>query len=127
MKNFYLLPITLLALQFSALAQSYQVSGYVHESGTNRPLPDVIISEDGTKNSTLTDQNGSFVMQLKSDTAKMVFSIIGYSSMTFDAKSMPDTIELVQTSKKLSPVIITCQLSTKRETPIASSVIYAQD
>ena len=125
MRNFYLLAIALLALQFSALAQSYQVSGYVHESGTNRPLPDVIISEDGTKNSTLTDQNGSFVMQLKSDTAKIVFSIIGYSSITFDAKSMPDTIELVQTSKELSLVIISSQLSIKRETPIASSVVYA--
>src|SRR5688572_2736136 len=61
-----------------ALAQSVQITGTVIASDDGSPLPGVSVLEKGTPNGTVTDADGNYSVNVKSD-ATLVFSFVGYA------------------------------------------------
>ncbi len=66
------------ALSLYAQRNTYLVSGQVISSTTKLPLSRVNVQIDGTTQSTLTNDDGFFELQGKSDSLLLVFQYIGY-------------------------------------------------
>ena len=62
--------------QLQANGQSIAVTGVVQD--VDGPIPGVTVREDGSTNSTLTEDNGQFTITVSSAGATLVFSSIGY-------------------------------------------------
>src|SRR6476469_4485187 len=61
------------------------VNGRVSESGTNLPLQGATVTVKGTTTVTQTDADGKFSINVKSPSAKLVISFVGYLPQTVDA------------------------------------------
>jgi hypothetical protein len=75
--------ITLFFLMFtlvSATAFAKEIKGKVVDE-TGSGLPGVTISEKGTTNGGITDNNGQFTVNVKGDASVLVFSFVGYTSL----------------------------------------------
>src|SRR5947199_8632386 len=66
-----------LIFSFSSKAQTFSVAGKVTDD-SSRVLAGATVLEKGTKNSTITGQDGSFRLNVASGKAKLVVSYIGY-------------------------------------------------
>ena len=63
------------------LSQSQLVSGeIVDEIGV--PLPGVTVIESGTKNGTTSDLDGKYVLNVSSSNSEIIFSYLGFESVT---------------------------------------------
>ena len=71
------------------------------------------IYEKGTNNGTITDFDGNFSLNVKSD-AILIISYIGYKSQEVKVNDKPVRILLVEDSKSLDEVVVTA-LGVKRE------------
>ena len=82
LKNYFFL--TLFLVSFSALAQTYEVSGIVTDD-YNDPLAGVSVSVRGTTNGTSSDLDGSYSLSVSQGDV-LVYSYIGFNSkeMTMD-------------------------------------------
>ena len=69
----------------SAQAQTKQFSGTVTDSN-GEPLPGVTVMVQGTTNGTITDLDGKYQLNASED-AKLVFSFIGYETVTMPASN----------------------------------------
>ena len=100
--------ITLLFFLFNAtllLAQK-EISGVVKDK-TGTPLPGVNILEKGTSNGISTDVDGAYKLTVK-EGATIVFSYIGYNTVTKIANSSVINVELIEEgSQNLNEVIVT--------------------
>jgi iron complex outermembrane receptor protein len=97
---FFLLNVTFM------LAQK-EVSGVVKDkSGT--PLPGVNVLEKGTSNGVPTDMDGSYKLSVK-EGATLVFTYIGYTSVTRSATSSVINVDLEEEGggQKLDEVVVT--------------------
>ncbi|HEY3401743.1 MAG TPA: TonB-dependent receptor [Ohtaekwangia sp.] len=61
------------------LAQSVKITGKVTSGDDGTALPGVSVVEKGTTNGTVTDADGNYTVNVKSD-ATLVFSFVGYST-----------------------------------------------
>jgi len=63
-------------------AQSYKlyVSGIVTDAQSKEPMPGVEVIIKGTSTGTLTQINGSYTIEVNSDSDYLVFSYLGYAS-----------------------------------------------
>jgi iron complex outermembrane recepter protein len=107
--------ITLLFFLLNAmfvLAQK-EVSGIVKDK-TGTPLPGVNVQEKGTKNVVPTDVNGAYKLTVK-EGATLIFSYIGYKSVTIIADSAVIDIDLSEEGEQeLREVQIVGSRNTKR-------------
>ena len=69
----------------SAQAQTKQFTGMVTDSN-GEPLPGVTVMVQGTTNGTITDLDGKYQLNASED-AKLVFSFIGYETVTMPASN----------------------------------------
>jgi TonB-linked SusC/RagA family outer membrane protein len=69
----------LLSLTWLAYGQSVRVAGRVTDGAAG--LPGVTVLEKGTATGTSTDADGSFVLQVSSPNATLIFSSIGYATV----------------------------------------------
>jgi len=74
-----LLVLVILTVSFEALAQT-QIRGTVTDK-EGLGIPGVSILEKGTQNGTITDLDGSYVINASSEEAILVFSFIGYKTI----------------------------------------------
>ncbi len=81
MKKKLLLTSFVLILAFVQTWAQSTITGVV-SSDDGQPLIGVNVLEKGTGNGTVTDINGQYSLQLNSDGASLVFSLIGYDSET---------------------------------------------
>ena len=80
MKSSLMLLIGMLAV-LPLLAQTgTTIRGTVLEESSGEPLPGVSILEKGTTNGTVTDLDGKFALELKSDNASLRISFIGFKT-----------------------------------------------
>lgn len=75
--------LTLFFGVLSAQAQTKQITGTVTDEN-GQPLPGVTVMVEGTTSGTITDLDGKYQISV-SDGAKLVFSFIGYETITMDA------------------------------------------
>ena len=83
------------------------IKGVVVEKETGETLPGVNVIVDGTKNGTITDINGNFILKLPSEKAILKFSYIGY--ITQEVRITNQTvlkIALLPDAKTIDEVVV---------------------
>ena len=90
----------------TAMAQ-ITVKGTVVQDSDSEPLIGVAVLESGTSNGTITDADGNFSIQVKSNNASLVVSYVGYITQTFKVDGRNQvTVRLVEDSKLLDDVVV---------------------
>lgn len=109
MQNKYLIIIPLLFSCLTAMAQGGLMKGAVYESGGSKKIPDVFIRDKNTKQLTLTDKQGNFVIKTEPGHI-LIFECPGYTS---------DTLYVVDLAQK--KIILQTQTIALREVAISST------
>lgn len=87
-----------LCLMVGAYAQNIQFKGKVNNKATGENLAGATIIVKGTKQSTLSDQNGQFVINIPSKGASLVVSFVGMTSIERFVNASSKTDFLLETS-----------------------------
>jgi len=110
--QYVLMFVALLCIQ-GAIAQT--ISGTVTDEG-GTPLPGVNVVEKGTNNGTSTDFDGNYTINVSSNTATLVFSSLGFTTLevAVGGRSTVNTT-LVEDAEQLGEVVVTA-LGIRKET-----------
>ena len=79
MKKIY---IFLLLLLNTTLAQKYNITGFIGDKETSKPLSYANIRIDGTTNGVTSNYDGKFILKLHTGDYKLIFSYVGYKTDT---------------------------------------------
>ena len=127
LRSFLLLAIVMLG-SFSSFAQDRKVTGKV--SGTDsQGTPGVSILVKGTNTGATTDVNGAFSVTVKSATAVLNISAVGYKSQSITVGSQSSiNVTLAEDNSQLDEVIVTgYSVTNKKESTAAASIVKAKD
>jgi TonB-linked SusC/RagA family outer membrane protein len=127
LRGFLLLAIVMLG-SFSSFAQDRKVTGKV--SGTDsQGIPGVSILVKGTNTGATTDVNGAFSVTVKSATAVLNISAVGYKSQSVTVGSQASiNVTLAEDNSQLDEVIVTgYSVTNKKESTAAASIVKAKD
>jgi TonB-linked SusC/RagA family outer membrane protein len=127
LRSFLLLAIVMLG-SFSSFAQDRKVSGKV--SGTDsQGIPGVSILVKGTNTGATTDVNGAFSVTVKSGSAVLNISAVGYKSQSVTVGSQSSiNVTLQEDNSQLDEVIVTgYSVTNKKESTAAASIVKAKD
>jgi len=127
LRSFLLLAIVMLG-SFSSFAQDRKVSGKV--SGTDsQGIPGVSILVKGTNTGATTDINGTFSVSVKSGSAVLNISAVGYKSQSITVGSQASVnVTLAEDNSQLDEVIVTgYSVTNKKESTAAASIVKAKD
>jgi len=131
MKTSLLICLLLVAASFGnqLLAQNREIKGKVTTSDGNQPLTGVTITERGTKNTVVTDATGSFHITVKSNSAVLVFTSVGYVLYEVGTSGKTEVnISLTAETKTGEEVVVIGYQSIKRKNLLASvSSVGAKD
>ncbi|MCP9755073.1 TonB-dependent receptor [Lacihabitans sp. CCS-44] len=106
-----------------------KVSGKVTETGSTSGIPGVTVLVKGTSTGTTTDANGSYTIDVSSNTSVLTFSSIGYNP-TEEVVGARSEINLVLSldTKSLSEVVVTGYASQrKKDITGAVTVVNAKE
>ncbi|WP_439490580.1 SusC/RagA family TonB-linked outer membrane protein [Algoriphagus sp.] len=97
------------------IIQAQQVRGKIVSSVDGSPLPGVTVLEKGTSNGTVTEINGTYVLNVAGPGAVLVFSFVGFDSqeVTVGNQSTID-VSMSETATDMSEVVVTA-LGIKRD------------
>jgi TonB-linked SusC/RagA family outer membrane protein len=97
-----------LCLMVGAYAQNIQFKGKVNNKATGENLAGATIIVKGTKQSTVSDQNGQFVISIPTKGASLVISFVGMTSIErfVNASSKTDFLLELSNSNNLDEVIV---------------------
>ena len=91
---------------FAAMAQ-IQVKGTVVLDNDSQPLFGVAVLESGTNNGCITDLDGNYSIQLKSNNASLIFSYVGCQTQTINVNNRSTiNVRMVEDSKTLDEVVV---------------------
>ncbi|MEP6950200.1 MAG: SusC/RagA family TonB-linked outer membrane protein [Ginsengibacter sp.] len=121
MRKFLMVFSMLMLSGVLAFAQTHTVSGTVKDD-TGAPVPFATVIENGTKNATTADGNGSFTIKMRGN-GKLSFSATGFSSGSATPEGNSVTISLKRNTSELTAVVITTALGVQRQ---AKELGYAQ-
>jgi len=127
LRGFLLLAIVMLG-SFSSFAQDRKVTGKV--SGTDsQGIPGVSILVKGTNTGATTDVNGAFSVTVKSASAVLNISAVGYKSQSITVGSQSSiNVTLAEDNSQLDEVIVTgYSVTNKKESTAAASIVKAKD
>lgn len=127
LRSFLLLAIVMLG-SFSSFAQDRKVTGKV--SGTDsQGIPGVSILVKGTNTGATTDVNGAFSVTVKSATAVLNITAVGYKSQSITVGSQSSiNVTLAEDNSQLDEVIVTgYSVTNKKESTAAASIVKAKD
>ena len=127
LRGFLLLAIVMLG-SFSSFAQDRKVTGKV--SGTDsQGIPGVSILVKGTNTGATTDVNGTFSVTVKSASAVLNISAVGYKSQSITVGNQATiNVTLADDNAQLDEVIVTGYSTTnKKESTAAASIVKAKD
>jgi outer membrane receptor protein involved in Fe transport len=114
-----------MALAYTATAQT-AVKGQVADAETGEPLIGVSITVTGSTQSTITDENGNFTVNVPAN-ATLSFSYIGYRDIkqriTQSGAVNLGIVRMEVNAFALDDVTITSSIAIARKTPIALSTI----
>ncbi|MEL6652109.1 MAG: SusC/RagA family TonB-linked outer membrane protein, partial [Bacteroidota bacterium] len=92
----------------TTLSAQIAIKGTVVDANTKAPLNGASIYELGTTNGALTQANGSFELNVKSDSSILVFSYIGYERLEISvAGNTTLAISLQEATQSLDQVVVT--------------------
>lgn len=125
--------LLLFFLMGSYIGFAQTITGTVIDSETQMPLPGANIIETGTSHGTVTDFDGNFKLDVRSQSGSITISYIGYESERIAYKGSADIgrIALMPDADALSEVVIVghgiIDMASDRQTPIAVSTITSAD
>ncbi|MEO6313728.1 MAG: SusC/RagA family TonB-linked outer membrane protein [Chitinophagaceae bacterium] len=105
-----------------AMAQERSITGMV--MGANKaPVASATVSQKGTKNATVTSDNGSFSIKVSGNNVVLIVSSVGFTPREIAVGAGSTTVEvnLADDSKQLGEVVVTA-LGISRQ---AKSLVYA--
>lgn len=119
-----MLSLLLTWLTAKALAQDYAVSGKVTDARTGEPTAGINVIVKGTVTGTVTDNNGTFSLQVKDSPSTLVFSFIGYITKEVQVTSTSTQVDvsLDEDVTSLEEVVITGLASSVKRSNLANSV-----
>lgn len=97
----------------TSVLQKIKITGTVTDIA-GIPIPGANVTEKGTKNSTQTDFNGKFVIEVANNNAILEFSYIGMVSQEKPASSVIVNVQLKENTTQLDNIVVTA-LGIKRE------------
>jgi TonB-dependent starch-binding outer membrane protein SusC len=102
--------------------QQFKVTGKIVSSKDEQTLPGVSVLEKGTTNGTISDINGKYTLSVKSQSAILVFSFIGYDiqEQPVNGKSVID-VSLNENIQELNDVIVV-GYGTVKKSDISGSI-----
>lgn len=112
MKRIIALVLLVSFCALSAMAQSLTVSGTVKDAG-GEPLIGVVVAELGSKNATVTDIDGNYVLSKVAPGAKLEASCLGYTSLRLPAAEHLDFI-LTESTELISEAVVTGMTTTDK-------------
>jgi len=111
------------------LAQNREIKGRVTTADSNQPLSGITVTEKGTKNAAVTDAEGNFHISVKSSSAVLVFTSVGY--VAYEAGTSGKTeinVSMTAETKTGEEVVVIGYQSIKRKNLLASvSSVSAKD
>jgi TonB-linked SusC/RagA family outer membrane protein len=109
--------------------QGKLVSGVVSGSDNRKPLSGVSVAVKGTKQGTITDAQGKFSINLKTNDAVLVFSTLSYQSKEVTVGNNTSlSVTLLADVKEMEDVVVIGYQSVRRKDLLASvSSISAKD
>lgn len=109
-----LLSLLPLLMSGMVLAQK-KVSGVVTDKESGQPMTGVTVAVKGTTTGTLTDASGKYTLNVRSETATLVASFIGYKPIEVKVgKQTAINFAMVEDAQELDAVVVTA-LGIKRE------------
>lgn len=96
----------------SALGQNISVKGNIISKTDGQPVIGASILETGTRNGTITDIDGNFMISVKNG-AELTISYIGYKTVTLQAKPILKVV-LEEDSKLIDEVVVTGYMTEKK-------------
>jgi len=107
-------------ISLGAYAQSITVTGIVKDE-TGESLPGVNVVEVGTRNGTITDLYGKYILKVPSD-SKLTFSFIGYLTTIIDVNGISKhDLVLKEDARSLDEVVVV-GYGTQRKEAVTGSV-----
>lgn len=105
----------LLFLSAIVHGQNWPVEGKVTDMETGEALPFVTITEKGTTNGTVSNENGTYSIKVNDQNATLVYSYVGYltEEVQVDGKHEID-MEMVPDLQKLDEVVVIGYGTTKK-------------
>ena len=95
MKNCYLVLIYILLGWMPLVAQTQRtVTGTLTDSQDKSPLPGVTVLVKGTTNGTVTDESGSYSLNVPEQSAILVFSYLGYTTQEMELTSALTSLDV---------------------------------
>ncbi len=89
------------------LIPAQTIKGRVLQQQTREPLAFVTIVEEGSQNGTYSDIDGYFTISLKSESSRLIFSSLGYTTVSIQADgSTPLTVYLQAQAIQIREVVI---------------------
>ena len=122
MKTKILFLLVFVAMCWTTAMAQLTVKGTVVSDSESEPLVGVAILEKGTSNGTITDIDGNYSIQLKSNNATLVVSYMGYTTQNISVNGRSNIdIRLVDDSKLLDDVVVV-GYGTMKKSDISGSV-----
>ena len=122
MKTKILFLLVFVAMCWTTAIAQLTVKGTVVSDSESEPLVGVAILEKGTSNGTITDIDGNYSIQLKSNNATLVVSYVGYTTQNISVNGRSNIdIRLVDDSKLLDDVVVV-GYGTMKKSDISGSV-----
>jgi len=106
-----------------------KITGQVVSAKDNTPVPGVKIIEKGTKNITISDMNGNFVMKVAGNESVLVFSSVGYLPQEIAIGSQLNlSVKMVDDVRTLEDVVVIGYGSIKkRDVSTSISSVSSKD
>ena len=124
-KKMFLFVFGLMATASITIAQ-IQVTGKVTDD-KNNPIAKATVAEKGQKNAVTTDENGNFSIKIKSLSAILIFTHIGYEKFELKQITNNMVLTLKKSSEDLSEVVVTgYSIEKKSKYSGASTLISAK-
>src|ERR1700754_1876201 len=120
--SFLLFITSLLFAGFTASAQqAKRITGFVTDS-TGRGIPNVTVSEKNTTNSTVTNTDGNFRLNVAGSQSVLVFTSVGYLIREVTVGEQADvSVQLSQQSVSLGEVVV-IGYGSQRRADVTSAV-----
>lgn len=114
------------AVPTSAWAQGRQLTGTVVRSTGDRPIPEALVSVQGTLLSTRTDVSGEFQLNVPAGAIRLLVRAIGFTrqEVAVPAGQTTVTVRMEEDVFKLDEVIITGQATQVERRSATTSVAY---
>lgn len=103
----YALLLVLCTLSSVAWSQNRTITGNVTSGDEKSSMPGVSILEKGTSNGVISDSDGNFSIQVKSESSILIFSFVGYSPQEVSVGSQSSVSIILQPDvANLSEVVV---------------------